>query len=166
MLTILGIDPGLALLGFGVLEVEKGERGPRLTAKDYGVIETPKDTPIPKRLMTLKKDLGELFATFQPDCVAIETFFPNPRLAYNAPMVLYARGQVLITAAEAGVSIYEYEPSKVKLNVAGSGKALKGDMQESAAAILNLDGPPRPDDAADALCVALCHFYHLEAGAA
>ncbi len=147
----LGIDPGTAILGYGVIQ---GEREPELV--DYGVIETGADVPMPLRLSMLFDRVTELLAQYVPDAVAIEQLF-FARNVTTAIAVGQARGVVLLAAARAGVAVTEYSPSEVKHAIVGYGKADKNQMQEMVRLILDLDVAPHPDDAADALAIALCH---------
>lgn len=149
----LGIDPGTARLGFGVIdETPTGE--PRAVA--FGVVSTESVTDMPSRLMAIFEALGELLATHRPDVLAVEQLF-FARNVTTAISVGQARGIVLLAAAQAGVPVVEYSPSEVKHAVAGYGKAGKAQMQEMVRMILGLSAIPEPDDAADALAVALCH---------
>ena len=147
----LGVDPGTALLGFGVVD---DEPEPRLV--DYGVVETTAERPMPERLSALFDRVGELLARYRPDVLAVEQLF-FARNVTTAIAVGQARGVVLLAAARAGVPVVEYSPSEVKHAVVGYGKADKHQMQEMVRIILGMDHPPHPDDAADALAVALCH---------
>lgn len=147
----LGIDPGTAILGYGVIQ---GERDPVLL--DYGVVETGPDLPMPERLSLLFDQMTELLARHSPDAVAVEQLF-FARNVTTAIAVGQARGVVLLAAARGGVAVAEYSPSEVKHAIVGYGKADKNQMQEMVRLILNLDAPPHPDDAADALAIALCH---------
>ena len=150
MLT-LGIDPGTARLGFGLLEDEPSAR-----AIEFGVIETPANEPMPQRLLRLHAAVAALIAEHRPQALAVEQLF-FARNVTNALAVGQARGVVLLAAAQAGIAAAEYTPSEVKQAVAGYGKADKTQMGEMVRIILGLDRVPRPDDAADALAVALCH---------
>jgi len=147
----LGIDPGTALLGFGV--VESGD-DPRMI--DYGAIATAADRAMPERLSELFDRVTSLLADYRPDVLAVEQLF-FARNVTTAIAVGQARGVVLLAAARAGVPVVEYSPSEVKHAVVGYGKADKSQMQEMVRLILGLDHVPHPDDAADALAVALCH---------
>ncbi len=147
----LGIDPGTAILGFGVI---RGDTDPVLV--DVGAIETDAKAPMPERLLILHKEICRLIADFHPDVVAVEQLF-FARNVTTAIAVGQARGVVLLAAAQAGIEVAEYSPSEVKFAVAGYGKAEKKQMQEMVRIILNLDHAPQPDDAADALAIALCH---------
>ena len=153
MLTI-GVDPGTARLGFGVV-ADEGEEGPR--ALDFGVVETPASAPMPERLVVLYDAVSALVERFRPDALAVEQLF-FARNVTNAMTVGQARGVVLLAAARAGVRVAEYTPSEVKQAVAGYGKADKEQMQEMVRVILGLVATPHPDDAADALAVAICHL--------
>lgn len=147
----LGIDPGTARLGYGMI---RGGITPEII--DAGVIETWPDQEMPDRLVTLHASVQELIADFRPDQLAIEKLF-FARNVTTAIAVGQARGVVLLAAAQAGVPVSEYSPSEIKHAIAGYGKADKGQMQEMVRLILNLEHVPQPDDAADALAVAICH---------
>ncbi len=150
-LTTLGIDPGTAILGFGVI---RGTSDPFLV--DVGVIETDAGSPMPERLVILHQRTSELIDRYRPDVLAIEQLF-FARNVTTAIAVGQARGVVLLAAAQKGVPVAEYSPSEVKYAVVGYGKADKRQMQEMVRIILNLSHAPAPDDAADALAIALCH---------
>lgn len=147
----LGIDPGTARLGFGVVSDE-----PRLQARAFGVVETRSAEDMPHRLSTLFDAVTALIEDHRPDALAVEQLF-FARNVTNALAVGQARGVVLLAAARAGVPVAEYTPSEVKQAVSGYGKADKPQMQEMVRIILGLDAVPRPDDAADALAIAVCH---------
>ncbi len=147
----LGIDPGTAILGFGII---RGHTDPELV--DVGVIETDSKVPMAERLVVLHTATSRLIDTWRPDALAIEQLF-FARNVTTAIAVGQARGVVLLAAAQAGVAVAEYSPSEVKFAVAGYGKAGKRQMQEMVRIILNLSEAPQPDDAADALAIALCH---------
>lgn len=150
MLT-LGIDPGTALLGFGVVE-----SGDESRVVDYGAIATRPESAMPDRLNELFERVTALLGDYRPDVLAVEQLF-FARNVTTAIAVGQARGVVLLAAARAGVPVVEYSPSEVKHAVVGYGKAGKTQMQEMVRIILGLDHVPQPDDAADALAVALCH---------
>ncbi len=150
-MVTLGIDPGTALLGYGVI---RGDSDPVLV--DVGVIETDSKAPMPERLVILHRETARLIKTYRPDVLAVEQLF-FARNVTTAIAVGQARGVVLLAAAQAEVPVAEYSPSEVKFAVVGYGKADKHQMQEMVRIILNLDVIPKPDDAADALAVALCH---------
>jgi crossover junction endodeoxyribonuclease RuvC len=147
----LGIDPGTARLGFGLVEDE-----PAPQAVAFGVVETSAAAAMPDRLAELFDAVSGLIAEHRPQAVAVEQLF-FARNVTNALAVGQARGVVLLAAARAGLPVAEYTPMEVKLAVAGYGKADKPQMGEMVRMILGLDRVPRPDDAADALAVALCH---------
>ncbi len=154
-MIILGIDPGIATLGYGVLLAEGG----RFSAVDYGVVTTPKGTPLPERLEKLEEGVVALFDRFTPDEVAVEELFFTKNIT-NGIMVAEARGVVLLTARRrVGDNIFEYTPNQIKMALTGYGGAQKKQMQMMVQALLKLKSLPRPDDAADALAVALCHGH-------
>lgn len=147
----LGIDPGTARLGYGLI---RGGLKPALI--DAGVIETWPDEPMPDRLVTLYEGVQELLEEFRPDVLAIEQLF-FARNVTTAISVGQARGVVILAAAQSKVPVAEYTPSEIKQAVTGYGKADKPQMQEMVRMILHLNSVPQPDDAADALAVAICH---------
>jgi crossover junction endodeoxyribonuclease RuvC len=151
----IGIDPGTAITGYGV--VEEAEDG-SLTAVDYGSIETTADDSMPERLMQLYKQLKELINLHQPESGAVEKLF-FARNVRTALTVGQARGVALLALAEAGVVLAEYTPNEVKQAVAGFGGADKSQVQKMVQALLGLEEIPQPDDAADALAVAICHLH-------
>lgn len=153
MTLALGIDPGIATTGYGV--VRDTSTGPQLVA--YGVILTPAGTPLPQRLLTLHGRLRTLLMEYRPDTAAVEKLFFQRNVS-TAMTVGQARGVALLALAEAGLSVGEYTPTDVKLAVAGYGGADKPQMQMMVRTILRLAEPPQPDDAADALAVAVCHL--------
>jgi crossover junction endodeoxyribonuclease RuvC len=147
----LGIDPGTATLGYGVIA---GDTAPRPI--DYGTIETASDAPMAERLRDIYQGMNELLDRFAPTVVAVEQLF-FARNVTNALTVGQARGVVLLAAAQHGIPVTEYTPMQVKQAVVGYGGADKQQMQEMVRIILNLRSRPKPDDAADALAIALCH---------
>lgn len=151
-MIILGIDPGFAIVGFGVVE----SAGGRQKLISCGAVTTLAGEPLPKRLVRIEDDLAQLFATFHPQAVAVEELFFNNNITTGIG-VAQARGVILAAAERAGVPIYEYSPSQVKQAVAGYGKAEKRQVMEMTKRLLGLKAVPRPDDAADALAIALCH---------
>lgn len=154
-MKILGIDPGLATMGFGV--VQKDERGV-FTALDYGVVTTPKDLPLPQRLVVLERGVNALLDKYAPDEVAFEELFFTKNVTTGIS-VAHARGVTLLACVKKCPYLYEYTPMQIKQAVTGYGKADKRQMQEVVATLLRLKSIPRPDDAADALAVALCHGF-------
>jgi crossover junction endodeoxyribonuclease RuvC len=153
---ILGIDPGLAIVGFGVIDA--GRRGPLHVR--HGVIRTPAKTPLPSRLLTIYEDFTELIETFRPGAVAIEELYFQKNVNTALP-VAHSRGIILMTAQRYGLPVAEYSPQQVKLAVTGYGAAVKKQVMEMTRTLLRLKAMPRPDDAADALAIALCHAATL-----
>lgn len=151
-MRILGIDPGYAIVGFGVLETERGQS--RMVR--CGAINTKAGVPIPQRLLQIQEDMEEIIRTFSPDVMAIEELFFNTNVTTGIG-VAQARGVIVVTAAKLGVPIFEYTPSQVKQAVVGYGKAEKRQVMEMTRCILKLAAVPKPDDAADAVAIALCH---------
>ena len=151
-MIILGIDPGVATIGFGVLDFNKNKY--RLIR--CGVITTPAHTPLSDRLCTIYSDMNELISTFKPDVVSIEELFFNTNLTTGIP-VAHGRGVILLACRQAGLQIFEYTPLQVKQSVVGYGRAEKKQVMDMVKRLCNLDAPPRPDDAADAVALALCH---------
>ncbi len=151
-MKILGIDPGLAIVGFGVIEKSNNN----FTAIDYGVISTPKDDTFPQRLTTIYQCVGDLIDTFKPDAIAIEELFFMKNITTGIP-VSHARGVILLACYQKTRNIFEYTPMQIKLALTGTGSADKHQMQYMTKSILNLETIPKPDDAADALAVAICH---------
>ena len=149
--TVLGIAPGLATTGFGVLTVTPAT----LTARAYGVIETPAGQADAKRLATLQGELAAVIARYRPDLVAVEKLFFNTNLT-TAMAVSQARGAVLAVCGQLGLAVHECTPLEVKLAVSGYGRADKRQMQRMVTLLLKLKTLPQPDDAADALAVAIC----------
>lgn len=149
-LRCLGIDPGLGTLGYGVVTQE----GDKLTCEAYGVIKTPTDLPVASRLSLLFGELNKKAEEFSPDIIAIEKLFFG-RNVTTAEMVWQARGVVLLFAAQLGIQPYEPKPSEIKLSVCGNGAAEKAQVQGMVAHLLGLVKRPSPDDAADALAIAI-----------
>jgi len=153
-MLVLGLDPGTATTGFGfVREADDG----RFVALDYGVITTPAGMPMPERLLQIYLRLTALIQQHQPMQMAIEQLFFGKNVTTGIS-VAQARGVMLLTAAQVGIPLREYKPKEVKMSVAGYGSADKIQMQVMIQQLLELDNPPRPDDAADALAVALTHL--------
>ena len=151
-MRILGIDPGYAIVGFGILEANRGQA--KLIC--CGAINTPAGVPMPMRLLQIQEDMETLIRTFQPDAMAIEELFFNTNVTTGIG-VAQARGIILAAAAKLGVEIFEYTPSQVKQAVVGYGKAEKRQVMDMTKRLLKLPAVPKPDDAADAVAVALCH---------
>ncbi|MCS7300236.1 MAG: crossover junction endodeoxyribonuclease RuvC [Fimbriimonadales bacterium] len=154
-MIVMGVDPGTATMGYGVLE----KTGNHYRALAYGVLETPKTLPPHERLLRLYRGLQELVERYQPDALATEQllFSTNRRTAIQ---VARAAGVALLVAAEAGIEWREYTPLQVKQAVTGYGGADKQQVQTMVQRLLHLDARPKPDDAADALAIALCHAHH------
>jgi len=151
-LIILGIDPGTAIVGYGLVEINSG----RLQARDYGCIRTSNIEPACLRLAVIYDRLKEIISSNRPEIMAIEELFFNKNTR-TALAVGQARGVVLLAAAHSGLPVAEYTPLEVKQAVAGFGRASKDQVQRMVQVLLDLDRVPRPDDAADALAVAICH---------
>ena len=151
-MIILGIDPGVATIGFGVIRAERGKN----TLLRYGVITTPPGIPLSSRLLQIDRDMEELIHTFQPDEMAVEELFFSKNITTGIA-VAHARGVLLYTAEKCGIPLHEYTPSQVKMAVVGYGKAEKRQVMDMTRRLLHLKAVPRPDDAADALALALCH---------
>ncbi len=147
----IGFDPGTARLGYGVIESEPDPR-----PVDFGVIVTDSALPMPQRLLIIHGAVAELIDAHQPDAVAVELLF-FARNVTTAMTVGQARGVILLAAAERKIPVSEYSPSEVKQAVVGYGKADKRQIQEMVRIMLGLEHVPQPDDAADALAVAICH---------
>ncbi len=153
---ILGIDPGLATIGFGVITVAEPERTPVITPQ-WGTITTPAGLPVAKRLGELYADMQQLLAATQPHVVALERIFHFRNVTTMVP-VTQARGVILLAIGQAGIPMVEYTPMQVKQVVTGSGRAKKGEVQDLIQQQLALAERPRPDDAADGLALAWSHI--------
>jgi crossover junction endodeoxyribonuclease RuvC len=154
-LRILGIDPGFGRLGYGIVERSGGVLRP----VRYGIVETSKNDPLPQRLAQIHGEVVSLIREANPDCLATEAllFAANRTTAFD---VAKALGVVLLAASESNLPWSEYTPPQVKLTVTGSGTAKKGQVQFMVTKLLCLPSPPKPDDVADALAVAMCHAIH------
>jgi len=148
----MGIDPGAANLGFGIVRVE----GNRMVALDGGVVETLAGVPIERRLERIHAELGKLISRHDPAAMAIEDVFFGKN-AQTAMTVGRASGVAMLAAAQAGVECFAYTPQAIKMAVCGSGAAGKKQVQRMVGTLLGLPEPPSPDHAADALAVAICH---------
>lgn len=158
--TILGIDPGLANTGWGVVL----QQGSRLSCRAYGCIATPKDMELSQRLRKIHEQMGAVIERYAPVCVGIETvwFGQNVTAAFATGQ---ARGAALVACAESGLDVGEFTPRQIKLAVVGTGSAEKEQVQYMVQKLLSLDVPPRPDHAADALAAAICYTTHEGIGA-
>ena len=151
-MRILGIDPGIAIVGFGLIEADRG----RTQLLNYGAITTPAGLPLARRLVQIEQDMEELIAQLKPDAIAVEELFFSNNITTGIA-VAHGRGIILCTAEKSGVPLYEYTPMQVKQAVVGYGKAEKHQVMDMTRRLLRLDRMPRPDDAADAIAIALCH---------
>ena len=150
--VILGIDPGYAIVGFGLIALD----GTRCRHLRHGAVTTEAGLPMGERLCIICDDMTALIKAQKPEAAAIEKLYFNTNTT-TAFAVAQARGVILLTLARAGVPVFEYSPSEIKQAIVGYGKAEKVQMMEMTRALLNLPAVPKPDDAADALAVALCH---------
>jgi len=153
-MLVLGIDPGTAITGYGLVKGEDDD----LSLVAYGAITTSSDWPLPERLQRIYRELTALIEDQQPTAVAVEELFfsKNVRTALS---VGQARGVALLAAANARLPIHEYTPLQVKQAITGYGRATKDQVQQMVRMLLDLDSVPQPDDAADAIAVAICHIH-------
>jgi len=151
-MRILGVDPGFATIGFGLITADRGE----VHMETYGAITTPAGLPLSKRLYQISCDMENLIGQLKPDVISIEELFFNTNITTGIA-VAHGRGVILCAAEKCGIPLYEYTPSQVKLAVTGYGKAEKRQVMDMTRRLLHLKTVPRPDDAADALGLALCH---------
>ena len=154
-MKILGIDPGLATIGYGIVEKLKNDN---TVAVDYGVILTPKTETLPVRLAMLEEGINKILHKYEPDEISLEELFFSKNITTGIP-VAHARGVILLTCIKYCGRLYEYTPNQIKQSLTGYGKADKQQMMKVVTSMLHLDKIPRPDDAADALAVALCHAH-------
>lgn len=159
LLVIMGIDPGFAITGYGIVKYE----GNKFSVIDYGAVTTEAKTPLAERLLLLNNGLEDIIKKYMPSAVAVEELFFNKNIK-TALNVGHGRGVALLSAAKMGIQVFEYTPLQVKQSVVGYGRAEKAQMQQMVKVILNLPAVPKPDDVADALAVAVCHghSYRLE----
>lgn len=153
-MIIFGVDPGFAITGYGVVEYKNNH----FKTLDYGVIETTAKTELPQRLYIIHDRLSALLKHYQPDAMSVEELFFNTNIT-TAIAVGHGRGVALLAAAQAGIPVFEYTPLQVKQSVVGYGRAKKEQVQYMVKVLLSLDSIPKPDDAADALAVAICHAH-------
>ncbi|MEK7812518.1 MAG: crossover junction endodeoxyribonuclease RuvC [Candidatus Desantisbacteria bacterium] len=163
-MKILGIDPGIETTGYGIVEDEaapvKGvtrANNQGLKMIDYGCIITSRQLSLAQRLVVIRQNLADIISRYQPDTASIEEIFFSKNVK-TATSVAHARGVILLTIAEAGLSVFEYTPLQVKHTVCGAGHADKAQIQKAVKLFLRLDNIPKPDDAADALAIAICHI--------
>lgn len=153
-MIILGIDPGYAIVGWGVLDYD----GSHFKTVDYGSITTPAGMPVEERLKIIWDELNSIIVKYTPDCMAIEQLFWNTNQKTGI-VVAEARGVITLSAATHGVKIFEYTPLQVKQAVVGYGRAEKKQVITMTTMMLGLKAPPKPDDTADALAIAICHAH-------
>ena len=153
-MIILGIDPGYAIVGYGVIYYQSG----RFRVLEYGAITTPAGMPLPKRLHKIYDGMEELIRKYKPDALSIEQLFFNTN-STTAIGVAEARGCILLSAEMNNLPIFEYTPLQVKQGVTGYGRAEKRQIMQMTTTLLGLTEIPKPDDAADALAVAVCHAH-------
>ena len=154
-MLVIGIDPGTAITGYGLV---REDQSGSLTAVNFGVIRTPANMPMPQRLLELYRQLKEVTLLHRPDSAAVEKLFFQKNVK-TAIHVGQGRGVAILALAEANLPIAEYSPLEIKQAVVGYGGADKAQIQQMVRALLNLEDIPRPDDAADALAVAICHLH-------
>ena len=153
-MIILGIDPGFAIVGYGLVQYQ----GNRFSVLDYGIIKTNSNSIFSERLLAIDVELNTLIARYKTDAFAIEELFFNKNTK-TALSVAQGRGVAILSAAKVGLTVNEYTPLQVKQAVAGYGRACKEQVQTMVKVLLNLNSIPKPDDAADALAVAICHAH-------
>lgn len=153
-MIILGIDPGFAIVGWGVVEYS----GSKFKVLGYGSIETPAHTPVEDRLVQINNGIAQLINTYHPDVMAVEELFFNTNITTGIK-VAEARGVIIMRAHSLGVKIAEYTPLQVKQAVVGYGRAEKKQVIAMVTRLLNLEKSPKPDDTADALAIAVCHAH-------
>lgn len=153
-MIIIGIDPGTAVTGYGVIE----KIGSSYRVLDYGCIRPPASYPLSERYLVIFNSVEELIAKYKPDAVSVETQYVKNNVQ-SAIKLGMARGAVVIAAARHKVSVFEYAPAQAKLAVVGTGRASKRQVQGMVQQILRLSEPPTPEDAADALALAICHAH-------
>ncbi len=153
-MIILGIDPGIAIVGWGVIEFS----GNKMKPLAYGAITTPAHTPITQRLKTIYDELSIIIDKYKPEAMAVEELFFNTNVK-TAITVAHARGIVLLCASQKGIPDFEYTPLQVKQALTGYGRADKAQIQNMVKIMLGINAVPKPDDTADALAIAICHAH-------
>ena len=151
-MRILGIDPGYGITGFGIVDAQRNQ----FQLLQYGAITTPAGTDFPVRLQMIYNDMTELLMVAKPDAVAIEELFFGQNVTTGIG-VAQSRGVILLAIQQAGIPIFQYKPMQVKQAVVGYGNATKHQVQDMTKRLLHLTAMPKPDDAADAIAIALCH---------
>jgi len=165
-MTILGIDPGIARCGWGTIEQiakspAKGGINSELRVQSYGCIETDNKSALPERLKKIYSELKKIIQEDKPSCIVMEQLFFAQNVK-TAIVVGQSQGIILLTAAEAGIPVFEYTPLQVKQALTGQGRAMKSQVQKMVKLCLNLSKVSGPDDVSDALAVALCHLYNAK----
>lgn len=155
-MIILGIDPGIAIVGWGVIKTD--ESGIRQKPLDFGAITTPSSMKTEDRLLAVHREICAIIAKYKPDCAAIEELFFNTNQKTGI-IVAEARGVILLALRSAGIPIFEYTPLQIKSAISGYGRADKHQMIDMVTLLLGLKEKPKPDDTADALAAAMCHGY-------
>ncbi len=153
-MRILGIDPGYAIIGYGIIENDNG----KLRPLDYGAVETPAKLPTADRLIMIEEKITEMITEVEPDEIALEELFFNTNITTGIK-VAQARGVILLSCAKRCDRLFEYTPLQIKSTVTGNGMATKQQIQYMVRSLLRLKETPKPDDAADALAAAICHAY-------
>lgn len=159
-MRILGIDPGYATVGFGVLDYD----GNSFSVLGFGAITTVPESPFPERLLTIHTDMTDIIKLYQPESLSMEKLFFNTNHT-TAIDVAQARGVIMLSAVEQGLGVYEYTPLQVKNSVVGYGRAEKWQVQEMVRTLLRLKEVPKPDDTADALALAITHGHYANSAA-
>ncbi len=153
-MIIMGIDPGIATIGYGVIDYRAG----RFSVIDYGAVTTKAGMKLSDRLRNIFEDINILIERFHPDAFAVEELFFNTNITTGIS-VAHGRGVIVLAASVQNVPIFEYTPLQVKQSVAGYGRADKAQVQRMVKSLLGLSAVPKPDDTADALAIAICHAY-------
>ncbi len=153
-MIIMGIDPGIATIGYGVVDYTAG----RFTVIDYGAVTTKAGQKLSDRLRNIFEDINVLIERFHPDAFAVEELFFNTNITTGIS-VAHGRGVIMLAASVQNVPIFEYTPLQVKQGVAGYGRADKAQVQRMVKSLLGLSAVPKPDDTADALAIAICHAH-------
>jgi len=154
-MIILGVDPGTATIGYGIIQIDN-----TINVLNYGIIQTSPNLKPHQRLKDIYEDMNTIIKEYKPNILAIEElfFFKNSKTIIT---VSQARGVILLSAQNFGLEIVEYTPLQVKLNLSGYGRASKKEMQSFVKDFLSLKSVPKPDDAADALAIAICHYHNI-----
>lgn len=160
-MTILGIDPGFGITGYGIIAVDPRDfRHPSLV--EAGVFRSDKNRPLSERLSEIYEHLVDLIREFKPESIAVEDIFSVHGFPRSAILIGHVRGIVLLAAAQCKTPVYSYYPLKVKKSLVGNGYATKSQIQKMVQTTLGLNETPRPDDLSDALAIALCHASHSQ----